>query len=199
MLEVGVERYRAIKDFREAAARVQTGNKVPFARSVSATASIVSCPPCPRNTPPISAMRIGISCLIDAVSVAVTQPAFVFAGEQFDSDPDLKLARSMLLDFFRGRTVENINLKVQRSLEQKRSGLFAGLPRHLGVQCLCCGTAAVGQPQVEFCFMPGCAHTRQYRQQTRRKSAVRSETDTQGVRAPLSTAHGLLWHRGWTT
>ena len=28
MLEVGVERYRAIKDFREAAARVQTGNKV---------------------------------------------------------------------------------------------------------------------------------------------------------------------------
>ncbi len=40
------------------------------------------------------------------------QPAFVFAGEQFDSDPQLRLCKSMLLDLFRGRIVENINLKV---------------------------------------------------------------------------------------
>lgn len=41
------------------------------------------------------------------------QPAFVFAGDQFESDPELKLAKSMLLDFFRGRTVEHINLKAR--------------------------------------------------------------------------------------
>ena len=40
------------------------------------------------------------------------QPAFVFAGEQFDSDPQLRLCKSILLDLFRGRIVENINLKV---------------------------------------------------------------------------------------
>lgn len=39
------------------------------------------------------------------------QPAFVFAGDAFETDPELKLAKSMLLDFFRGRTVEHINLK----------------------------------------------------------------------------------------
>ena len=41
------------------------------------------------------------------------QPCFVFTGEQFESDPDFKLARNMLLDFFRGRVVESINLKVR--------------------------------------------------------------------------------------
>ena len=36
----------------------------------------------------------------------------VFAGEQFENDADFKLAKSMLLDMFRGRVVEKINLKV---------------------------------------------------------------------------------------
>ena len=40
------------------------------------------------------------------------QPAFVFAGHQFDADPQLRLCKSMLLDLFRGRIVEGINLKV---------------------------------------------------------------------------------------
>ena len=40
------------------------------------------------------------------------QPAFVFAGHQFDADPQLRLCKSMLLDLFRGRIVESINLKV---------------------------------------------------------------------------------------
>ncbi len=37
----------------------------------------------------------------------------VFAGEQFENEPDFKLAKSMLLDMFRGRVVDKINLKVQ--------------------------------------------------------------------------------------
>lgn len=40
------------------------------------------------------------------------QPCFAFVGEQFESDPDFQQAKSMLLDLFRGRLVENINLKV---------------------------------------------------------------------------------------
>ena len=36
----------------------------------------------------------------------------VFAGEQFENNADFKLAKSMLLDMFRGRVVEKINLKV---------------------------------------------------------------------------------------
>lgn len=40
------------------------------------------------------------------------QPCFAFVGEQFESDSDFRLAKSMLLDFFRGRLVESINLKV---------------------------------------------------------------------------------------
>jgi len=40
------------------------------------------------------------------------QPAFVFAGHQFEADPQLRLCKSMLLDLFRGRIVEGINLKV---------------------------------------------------------------------------------------
>ena len=40
------------------------------------------------------------------------QPCMVFAGEQFENDADFKLAKSMLLDMFRGRVVEKINLKV---------------------------------------------------------------------------------------
>ena len=39
----------------------------------------------------------------------------VFAGEQFENDADFKLAKSMLLDMFRGRVVEKINLKVLQS------------------------------------------------------------------------------------
>lgn len=45
--------------------------------------------------------------------LACLQPCMVFAGEQFENDPDFKLAKSMLLDMFRGRVVEKINLKVQ--------------------------------------------------------------------------------------
>ena len=36
----------------------------------------------------------------------------MFAGEQFENDADFRLAKSMLLDMFRGRLVDNINLKV---------------------------------------------------------------------------------------
>jgi len=40
------------------------------------------------------------------------QPCFVFAGEQFQHDPDFKQAKSVLLDLFRGQVVEGFNLTV---------------------------------------------------------------------------------------
>ncbi|CAK0787375.1 hypothetical protein CVIRNUC_010595 [Coccomyxa viridis] len=42
---------------------------------------------------------------------AGNKPCMVFAGEQFENNADFKLAKSMLLDMFRGRVVEKINLK----------------------------------------------------------------------------------------
>lgn len=41
------------------------------------------------------------------------QPCFVFVGEGFENNPDLRMAKSLLLDFFRGRQIDAINLKVQ--------------------------------------------------------------------------------------
>ena len=43
---------------------------------------------------------------------ALVQPCFVFVGEGFESNPDLRMAKSLLLDFFRGRQIDAINLKV---------------------------------------------------------------------------------------
>jgi ribosome production factor 2 len=39
------------------------------------------------------------------------KPAFVFVGEAFESDAGMRQVRSLLLDFFRGRQVEHVNLK----------------------------------------------------------------------------------------
>ncbi|KAF8067235.1 choline monooxygenase [Scenedesmus sp. PABB004] len=38
------------------------------------------------------------------------KPAVLFVGERFESEPDFKLAKSMLLDMFRGQQVESVNL-----------------------------------------------------------------------------------------
>lgn len=65
VLELGVERYKGIKDFAKAATAVQIGNK----------------------------------------------PCFIFVGEGFESNPELRMAKSLLLDFFRGRQIDAINLK----------------------------------------------------------------------------------------
>lgn len=60
----------------------------------------------------------------------------MFVGEAFESDPKLAQVRSLLLDFFRGRQVDNINLKgldrvifvthapLDPSLPDKRTILF---------------------------------------------------------------------------
>jgi hypothetical protein len=40
-----------------------------------------------------------------ARSHARTQPAILFVGDAFESQPDFKLAKSMLLDMFRGQQV----------------------------------------------------------------------------------------------
>lgn len=39
------------------------------------------------------------------------KPAFVFVGDAFETNPTLSQARSLLLDFFRGRQITQINLK----------------------------------------------------------------------------------------
>lgn len=54
-----------------------------------------------------------IAVLGSRCPMCVMQPCMVFAGEQFENDADFKLAKSILLDMFRGRVVEKINLKVQ--------------------------------------------------------------------------------------
>eukprot|EP00877_Chromochloris_zofingiensis_P000399 jgi/Chrzof1/1035/Cz01g37260.t1 len=45
-----------------------------------------------------------------AAAQAGNKPCMVFVGDKFDSDPDYKLAKSILLDFFRGLQVDTINL-----------------------------------------------------------------------------------------
>lgn len=40
------------------------------------------------------------------------QPCFAFAGDQFESVPEMRLAKSLLIDAFRGQEVDTINLKV---------------------------------------------------------------------------------------
>lgn len=42
----------------------------------------------------------------------MVQPCFVFVGEGFENNPDLLMAKSLLLDFLRGRQIDAINLKV---------------------------------------------------------------------------------------
>lgn len=37
--------------------------------------------------------------------MCVVQPAVLFVGDRFESEPDFKLAKSMLLDIFRGKQV----------------------------------------------------------------------------------------------
>lgn len=39
------------------------------------------------------------------------KPSFVFVGEAFESNPVLKQTRTLLLDYFRGRQIEHLNLK----------------------------------------------------------------------------------------
>ena len=39
------------------------------------------------------------------------KPAFIFVGEAFESNSTLKHVRSLLLDYFRGRQIEHLNLK----------------------------------------------------------------------------------------
>ncbi|KAL4529969.1 hypothetical protein Ndes2437B_g08502 [Nannochloris sp. 'desiccata'] len=39
------------------------------------------------------------------------KPSFIFVGEAFESNPVLKQTRSLLLDYFRGRQIEHLNLK----------------------------------------------------------------------------------------
>lgn len=53
----------------------------------------------------------GIQSFGSAASAQIgNKPCFVFAGDGFETEPVLKQARSLLLDFFRGRQVQSVNL-----------------------------------------------------------------------------------------
>jgi hypothetical protein len=47
------------------------------------------------------------------------QPAVLFVGDRFENDADFKLAKSMLLDMFRGKQVctSTLGNRVSRNLE----------------------------------------------------------------------------------
>lgn len=51
----------------------------------------------------------------DCTGTYHAQPAIVFAGEGFEREPALQQAKSLLLDFFRGREVSALSLKVLRA------------------------------------------------------------------------------------
>ena len=122
-----METYRSIRSFGSAAVSVQAGNKVSI---------VVLC-------------RFALAQQQDVYQLILcwVQPCFVFAGEQFENDGRFKLAKSMILDMFRGRLVESINLKVRcshclrlttmcRPVSCSGVCLGAGVgPRHL-----CCGS-----------------------------------------------------------
>lgn len=76
-----------------------------------------------------------------APSPNATQPCMVFVGEQFESAPPFKLARSMLLDFFRGQQVASINLAgLDRVLVVFALGEAGVLVRQYGIRCKKSGT-----------------------------------------------------------
>lgn len=62
--------------------------------------------PCPAGTNPAPAPVHAAP----PPSSPPVQPCVLFVGEKFESVPALKLAKSLLLDFFRGEHVESINL-----------------------------------------------------------------------------------------
>jgi len=43
-------------------------------------------------------------------SAPLPQPCFLFVGERFEAHPDFALAKSLLLDLFRGEAVDELNL-----------------------------------------------------------------------------------------
>lgn len=55
----------------------------------------------------IAAPLLTLSCTYTHIP---PQPCMLFVGEKFESVPGLKVARSMLLDLFRGEQVSSINL-----------------------------------------------------------------------------------------
>ena len=81
-----------------------------------------------------------------AAAALGSKPCTVFTGDLFETDSAMKLAKSVLLDFFRGRVVPNINLKVRpasRSAIRHPLRLFrlSGSPR--AGRCCVCHVAAL--------------------------------------------------------
>ena len=54
----------------------------------------------------------GAGSVVTWAPAAAAQPAIIFAGEGFERDPALAHAKGLLLDFFRGREVSALSLKV---------------------------------------------------------------------------------------
>lgn len=75
----------------------------PHAHPLPLAASPLPCPPSP---PPLPAPPL----CPPGPPRRRSQPCIIFVGEKFESVPALKLARSLLLDMFRGEQIEKVNL-----------------------------------------------------------------------------------------
>jgi hypothetical protein len=86
----------------------------------------------------IVATRI-VDCMLKRASLLMlSQPAIIFAGELFEKEEALGHAKGLLLDFFRGRQVNNIALKVRAcSAYPQCSELPPGSCGCLLVLCCC--------------------------------------------------------------
>lgn len=117
-VEFGVRQYRSVQSFGGGAAQAQLGNKVSFGvGNLTPTSTAVGSrggwsmqcawfrcgQRCPLGSVGIGEHRVGASPSL--------QPCFVFVGDVFEADPSMRQVKSLLLDFFRGRQVESINLK----------------------------------------------------------------------------------------
>ena len=94
----------------------------------------------------------------------------MFVGEQFDNVPEFRLAKSLLLDLFRGRVVDGINLKVRNSMPAVRR--FCRPCRSLSILlCVLCNNSLLPAPaqglsgvlaghhQRHICDGPGQSHS----------------------------------------
>ena len=106
-IELGVDDYKSMKSFANAATGAQLGSKVR------------SCLHLPVND--FSSGKFAFGYNISSMFLASTfsnvlilpllpQPCVIFVGEKFESVPEMKQLKSVLLDYFRGEQVDAINL-----------------------------------------------------------------------------------------
>ena len=70
--------------------------------------------------------------------LTIVQPAIIFAGELFEKEEALGHAKGLLLDFFRGRQVNSIALKVCACFTRLRCSLLDRCYRGYCLAPCCC-------------------------------------------------------------